>query len=422
MKSLLLSLAVASATILPSNAAITVPGADASDGVLNITVDTEIDLSEAVEGDWDLPNGANAGKGVYDPAKWAVVFKYSSVTVAAGKTLTFKNHPSRAPLVWLVSGNVTIAGTVSLNGQNNMNGLELAEPGPGGFRGGSGSSNGGVYASAGFGVGGARVEDSGYGRGGAHGADVPPWATAYGNPSLVPLIGGSGGSGVVSGSGGWSGGGGGGALLIAAASTVSIGGEIRANGGNGNYAAGTGSGGGIRVVCDVLGGAGNIKATPGTADRQGSVGRIRLERFTNSGSLQISPDPSVVPLASGATALLWPPSEAPDVRVVSIGGITAPTDPKASFGSAGADVALPQTATTQVIVETTNVEQASQVQVRLGRRSLTPAEWSAGNRGATVVNATFTQQVTANPLVIRWTATVPVSVGYSAVQVKVVRP
>ena len=91
-------------TALSTRAAITVPGADGSDGVLNIIADTEIDLSQAVTGAWDLANGANAGKGVYDAAKWAVVFKYSSVTVAAGKTLTFKNHASRAPVVWLVSG------------------------------------------------------------------------------------------------------------------------------------------------------------------------------------------------------------------------------------------------------------------------------------------------------------------------------
>jgi len=131
-------------SLIHSQAAIIVPGANGSDGALNITTDTVIDLSQAVTGVWDADNTANAGKGVYDPDKWAVVFKYSSVTVAATKTVTFINHPSRAPVVWLVNGNVTINGTVSLNGANGANNNpslmvpNLAEGGPGGFRGGSG--------------------------------------------------------------------------------------------------------------------------------------------------------------------------------------------------------------------------------------------------------------------------------------------
>lgn len=101
-----------------SRAAIVVPGADGSDGALVITEDTVIDLSQAVLGDgaavkWDTNNAANEGKGIYDPEKWAVVFKYSSVTVGAGVTLSFKNHGSRAPVVWLVNGDVTIDGTLA---------------------------------------------------------------------------------------------------------------------------------------------------------------------------------------------------------------------------------------------------------------------------------------------------------------------
>ena len=89
------------------------------------------------------------------------------------------------------------------------------------------------------------------------------------------------------------------------------------------------------------------------------------------------------------------------------------TDPRASFGSAGADVALPETSSTQVVIETTNVEQASQVQVRVAPRA---------NGNATVVNATVASVVSPSPLVVRWTASLPVNAGFSAVQVKVVRP
>ena len=408
----------------PLAAAITIPGANGTDGVLNITQDTVIDLSQAPTGTWDQDNTANAGKGVYDSSKWAVIFKYQSVTVASGKKLTFKNHGSRAPVVWLVSGNVTIDGTVSLNGGNWVPAPLIAEPGPGGFRGGQGGFSPGVSASAGFGPGGGfRLGSQGAGGGfGTDGAGGDMRGLGYGNPSLLPLIGGSGGAGDPDGVN-WSpskygSGAGGGALLVACAELVSITGVIEANGGGGTeggwpWESGGGSGGGIRIVCDGLVGTGKLNALGGGGWAVGGLGRIRLERAVNTNSLQVVPDPSVVPISAGSTALVWPPSNAPEVRVVSIGGQTAPADPRASFGSEGADVALPQTNTAEVVIETTNVEQASQVKVRLTPRA---------NANATVVDATYSSQVSASPLVLRWTATVPVNTGYSAVQVRVVRP
>ncbi len=392
--------------------AIVVPGADGSDGVLNIATDTVIDLSQAVTGNWDDNNSANSGKGIYDPDKWAVVFKYSSVTVAAGSTVTFKNHPSRAPVVWLVSGDVTIDGTVSLNGQSNVAPPGLAEPGPGGFRGATGNYSTGVAASAGFGPGGGALAAKG-GNYGTSPAGEPP---AYGNPSLIPLIGGSGGSGSL----GVGGGAGGGAVLIACAQTITLSGSISAAGGSGavyqyNNTTGGGSGGGVRLVCWTLAGTGACQALAGAGgfSAAAGLGRIRLERVVNTNTLQVVPDPSIVPLEDGATALLWPPAGAPEVRVVSIGGVAPPADPRASFGTEGADVALPQTASTEVVVETTNVEEASQVQVRVTPRHSTTY---------TAVNADLDSVVSNDPLVIRWVASVPVGTGFSAVQVKVVRP
>lgn len=143
------------------------------------------------------------------------------------------------------------------------------------------------------------------------------------------------------------------------------------------------------------------------------VGRIRLERVSNSSNFTVAPDPSIVPLATGSTALLWPPDGAPDVKIVSVGSVNTPADPKASFGSIGADVALPQTTSTQAVVETKNVEQAAVVEVRVTPRS---------NAAATVVTATLDSVVSTNPLVIRWVATLPMNAGYSALQAHVVRP
>jgi hypothetical protein len=390
-----------------ASAAITVPGADGTDGVLNITEDTVIDLSQAVTATWDQDNSANAGKGVYDAAKWAVVFKYSSVNIDAGVTLTFKNHPSKAPVVWLVSGSVTIEGNVSLNGTGAQVTPALSEPGPGGFRGASGKYSTDVDAGAGFGPGGG-VRNA---KGGAYGSG----ATPYGNPSLIPLIGGSGGSGYVGytkGSGA-----GGGALLIASTGTVTVNGQISANGGDGakyywDDRTGGGSGGGIRVVCSELVGTGDLDALAGIGGKNATagLGRIRIERVLNNNTLQVTPSPSVVPLADGDTALIWPPASAPTVKILSIGGVTAPDDPRASFGTQGADVALPEITTIQVVIETVGVELASQVQVRLTPRS---------NGDASFVNA-----VAGTPVgdVIQWTADIPVGNGYSAIQVKVVRP
>jgi hypothetical protein len=395
-----------------SMAAINVPGADGSDGVLNITENTVIDLSQAVDGTWDQDNTANAGQGVYDAAQWAVVFKYSSVTVEAGATVSFSNHPSRAPVVWLVSGDVLIDGLVTLNGQGGVPAPALAEPGPGGFRGGTGYYSTGVGDGAGFGPGGGQRQA----QGGSYGAGSRP----YGNPSLLPLIGGSGGSGAARNSS-HGGGAGGGAILIASTGTVTVNGTIRSNGGAGpkyyfDDRAGGGAGGGIRVVCDSLAGSGAIQALAGAGGRNlaASYGRIRLERAANSSTITVTPDPSVVPLTSGDTALVWPPAEAPTVRILTIGGEPVPADPRAAFGTLGADVALPETSTVPVVIETLGVEEASQVQVRLTPRGTT--NFSAVDA---VVSEVFTG---TDPLQIHWTADVPVGNGYSAVQVKVVRP
>ena len=90
------------------------------------------------------------------------------------------------------------------------------------------------------------------------------------------------------------------------------------------------------------------------------------------------------------------------MKVVSFGAVNAPADPKAGFGTIGADVALPNTANTTVIVETTNVEAASVVKVRGTPRS---------NANYSEVNATLQSTVSTTPLVIRWTASLPVATG-----------
>ena len=401
-------------------AAITIPGADGSDGILYVPSNTTmvVDLSLAVSGAWDADNSANAGSGIYDSNKWAVVFKYASITVEPGATLSFKNHASRAPVVWLVDGDVTIDGTISLGGADCVMAPEIAEPGPGGFRSGMGYYTANVGASAGFGPGGGGTYANVRGYGGSHSTTVSTSPDVYGNPSLVPLLGGSGGGGSEQ---AYSGGAGGGAMLIACSGTLSIDGQISANGGKGHdrsYSvndSGGGSGGGIRLVADTFSGSGLIEAKGGLGgDFPGGLGRIRLERVTNNDSwTAIAPSPSVVGLPAGDTALLWPTSSSPEVKIISVGGETVPDDPRASFGTLGADVALAETNTTRVVIETTNVEEASTVTVRATPRS---------NASYTETTASVDTVVTTSPLVIRWVADIPVSAGYCAIQIHVVRP
>ena len=425
---------VAAMSMEVAKAALNIPS-DGSDGDLVVTNNLEIDLSRAISGNWTNNNTANAGKGIYDSEKWAVVFKYSSVTIQGGATVTFKNHASRAPVVWLVQGDVTINGTVSLNGQAGLLGPWLAEPGPGGFRGGSAYYAAGASTSAAFGPGGGAVQWNYNGAGGSYGGagyyhnGLTPTNPPYGNQSLLPLVGGSGGSSYTDNNKRMSGGAGGGAMLIACANKLTLASataSIRANGGaGGDGNACGGSGGGIRLVAETFAGNGTIEALGGARAPNdqlfGGVGRIRLERATNTFSGITAPtSPSLVTLAAGATPVIWLPNNGPTVRIVSIGGITPPADPRAEFGSVGADVVVPQVTNVTVVIETTYVEwptATNQVASVITARA-TPR--SDGN--FTVAQAVLTQVISEDPPVARWTANVPVQNGYAAIQVKVVRP
>jgi hypothetical protein len=447
---------------VPARAALVVPGTTGpganSDGELSITADTVIDLSKATTGTWDQNNTANQGNGVYDPQKWAVVFKYSHVTIGRNAKVTFKNHATRAPVVWLVSGSVIINGTLDLSGQSARDvwtsttvgfawhqlhrplGGVPTEPGPGGFRGAAAYRGGNVLHGPGFGPGGGNLMDTLYGLSAGFGTDASRWGgnpkiagVKYGNPSLLPLIGGSGGGGSWDGQWGRSGGAGGGAMLIACSNNISFDlGRLVSNGGDGDWdRTGAGSGGGIRLICANLVGSGELSARGGTnTGSAAGSGRIRLERVANDNTLNITPAPSVVDLLDGSTPIVWPPAGSPQAKVLSINNQSAPADPKASFGAATPDVALPLVSRVDVVVETVNVEEASTVIVKIAPRNGMNIN-EAGTDGvvravtkvdAAEVKAAVKQIVSTNPLVIHWEATVPTLTGYSAVQARVIRP
>lgn len=407
-----------------ARAALTIPS-DGSDGDLIVTSSTNINLGNAVTAAWDT-RSPDPGKGVYDPEKWAVVFKYSSVSIAAGATVTFANHPSRAPVVWLVSGDVTIAGKVDLSGKDAPPPPALAEPGPGGFRGGSGYVAETFGAGTGFGIGGGDggpTADKGFGGSyGSTGLDDrkrPNPAPLYGNPSNIPLLGGSGG-----GSSQWrgdsGGGGGGGAILVACSGVIDLAGSIVANGGNQREFGGSGSGGAIRLVAKTVSGAGLGSAVGGGIGGgnrgfggPGGLGRIRVEGVSVSPTVGTVPEASVVSLSDGAAPAIWPDETGPSVRIVSIGGRAVPSDPRASFGAFGADVALPRTNATQVVVETRGVEPEAKVMIRRTPRA-----------NARFVETVVTEKTIdpGNPSIVLWKATIPLTDGGSGIQVHVIRP
>ena len=332
---------------------------DGSDGALIVSSNTVIDLSQAVTGSWDANNSDHAGSGIYDSNQWAVVFKYSSVTLYAnrdtngtltGNNVTFINHPSHAPVIWLVQGNVAINGNLNLNGQPGTSATPQqyfpAEPGPGGFRGGA---SGPLGTGSGYGPGGG-MAGIGLGSSGSY-------AGAYGNPQILPLIGGSGSAGVSGGfSGTYSGSAGGGAILIVAGGNVSVSGSITANGGS--IGSANGSGGAIRIVADQILGNGTIDASLPA----GAPGRTRMEANFLSPQLTIFPNAIAVPPTK--TPVIFPATNAPAVSLVSVDGQPAPADPTAPLSST-ADLRIQNPNPVNLIFQTRNLPIQGTVSVRV---------------------------------------------------------
>lgn len=283
------------------------------------------------------------------------VLNYTTVTIPAGVTVNFAKNAANTSVTLLATGDVTLAGTINVNGVNGTGGTgsgPLISPGgvggPGGFPGGAGASRGGgIPAAAGQGPG-----------GGAAGSTGGLNQASYGAPgsfvSLLPILGGSGGGGGdaftifgVPQSGG-SAGGGGGAIVLASSTKITVTGSIMANGGIGAVSCagvpdgGHGSGGAIRLVAPQVTGPGMIHALGGSAGAciSAGAGRIRLEAFTLTFSGATSPTASTSPTPGPVTAASNPAlTNVPTLSISSVGGIAMPSVPTGSYTTA--DVALP---------------------------------------------------------------------------------
>ncbi len=346
---MLLGVVIASAT--PALAQF-ISGSDGSDGAFAPSEpDTVVDLSLAATASWDTPSPV-PGQGVYDPDQWAVVFKYTTVSIPVGVTVTFLNHPSGAPVVWLTTGDVDIEGVVNLDGEGYFRPsfpYTYSEPGPGGFAGGAPYFSSILRQSGGFGPGGGDYDNGGdYGTG----------TFAYGSPNILPLIGGSGGGGSPSSQpGDCVGGAAGGAILIASSGTITVlsTGQISARGGDGYYYTGGGSGGAIRLVANQIGGSGSLLATASSGHNPGTSGRIRLEAYTNAFTGSANPT-----LTFSVPGSVFPSSSAPTLRATTIGGKPVPADPKAGVREVGVAVS---TGEVVLEIEATNIPVGTSVTV-----------------------------------------------------------
>ena len=279
-------------------------GSDGSDGALNVTTNTTLDLP---------PDG---------------IFHYTTINVDAGATLRFNANALNTAVHLLASGEVTIAGDIDISGENgSSNPPKGGAAGPGGFRGGDpGITSLSLAPGAGHGPGAGlgksgdlTTERTG---GAAFGTTGGPTGSnnngeVYGSALLIPMVGGSGGGGD-GGDPGVGGGGGAGGILIASNTRIVVDGNILARGGAGGFnRRNDGSGGGIRLVAPEVSGSGTLDV--GLPQGIGSAGRMRIDALDRSGiAMTFRPIQTV----TFGVAMVAIPDPLPRLDVIEAAGTT----------------------------------------------------------------------------------------------------
>jgi hypothetical protein len=378
-------------------------------------------------------SGSTGADGAFEPASNQTivvpdggVLNYTTVNIPAAVTVTFVRNSKNRPLTILASGNVTIAGTITLDGRPANATGGFGTGGPGGFDGGSGGypfdvsftgATGDGPGGGGGGAGSPTVSSPGGGAGGSYAGSgnngsastsLTPAAAGprYGSAALVPLVGGSGGGGggATTTRAGGGGGGGGGAVLIASSDTISLTGTISARGGaagTGAGGGGGGSGGAIRLVANTVTGGGSLQAGGGSGANsvtntsaanggKGGDGFIRVEAFDYSAF-----NPSSAP-GSISFALPHPVTAqgAPALRIVSVAGVSTPASPLGSLHGVP-DVVIPTTQANPmpVAIEAANIPVGTVATLTLtpaqGARTTAQSSALAGTDAASTATATI---------------------------------
>jgi hypothetical protein len=258
------------------------------------------------------------------------ILHYRSLRVNAGRTLRFARNEHNTPVYVLSQGDVVIAGTIDVSGEQAPdNSPSGGEGGPGGFDGGKrgfAEMPPGAGYGPGAGKGGSESSNSpggpGSGSYGSMGHDFGNTnrGSIYGSKLLIPLVGGSGGGGSA-GTPGRGGGGGGGAILISSNTRLELTGRVLARGGFASPGVGGngGSGGAVRLVAPVVAGNGTVDVTT-FAGFAGS-GRIRVDTVDRRQfSLTFNP---LASLSVGANLFIFPPV-VPRLDVVQAAGQVIP--------------------------------------------------------------------------------------------------
>jgi hypothetical protein len=350
-------------------------------------------------------SGSTGALGAFSPSSNTAVtlpadgiLNYTTVTIPSGVTVTFIKNAANTPVTMLATGDVSISGTISVNGSLSAacSGPTVAPggaSGPGGFNGGRGGAKGSVnnQGSIGQGPGGGALV--GHGTYGAQTTFV----------TLIPLFGGSGGSGLDGSSSacGYGGSGGGGAIVVASTTKITVSGSITANGGAQPPACPTGaagSGGAMRLVSPYITIPGTVEAKsvpdPSSPGCYGGSGRIRLEAFsygvlpgTTNPTASIAYSPGAV--TPGSTLALV---NLPTVTITSVAGLAPPATPTGSYTVA--DITLPGGTSNpvSVTVTATNTPVGTVFQLRV-----LPPAGAASTVNSTASTGTFASSTaTAN--------------------------
>jgi hypothetical protein len=293
------------------------------------------------------------------------ILNFTTVNIPLGRTLRFKRNLRNTPVIMLVQGNVNIAGIIDVSANRNT-------PGPGGFPGGAANLNGGAGPNL-----------PGFGPGAGPQTDGNPGGKWIGPLSLVPIVGGSGGSGgsqcTFVGQSPF-GGGGGGALVIASSQTITItnNATIRANGSGVECpfgGAGGGAGGAIRLMANAINAAGAFEAIGfGAFNFPGFNGVVRFEASVATMNFSGSSTP-----AAGLFQInpLVVSSAAPLLSIASIGGFPVPSFSGSRFDTY--DMLLPNQLTDPiaVVVNATNIPVGTQVKIGFANGSPNATSTSA---------------------------------------------
>jgi hypothetical protein len=248
------------------------------------------------------------------------ILNYRSLQIASGVTVTFTRNARNTPVYILSQGDVVVNGSIDVSGSGRTANTGGAG-GPGGFDGGNPGFGAETPPGNGYGPGGGEggfrgcCDETDVAGGGAFATrrgDSNSGAT-YGNPFLLPMIGGSGGGGGGGAFGG--GGGGGGAVLIAANTRIVVSGSIVANGGGrGNgFVINSGSGGAIRLVSMMVEGGGSLSVNDGG---NAGLGRIRVDSIERS---RLNFNFNGHPTSIGSNLLVFPPVQ-PTLSLTEVAG------------------------------------------------------------------------------------------------------